>query len=356
MVKLLVFAILLASSPATALLETLYNSESNCYSVCAEYYKDNLLEFCKKGCDFKLHNEGCEDQCKSVSDDKEIQESCQKGCELNDPLVDDILNSPDIAVDPIPTDKTSEVPVTVAATTAAVNEPEIIRPHSIILIRLRQRPSIQFPSMQNFFGNDPVQMFNSMIQQFQDHAKTFEEAIRSQLANNAGENQQLSNLPILSELPKVMPMHHMQMQPFDTPAGEQSDHHRMMHAFHHHFGHPHGGPFRDANVENVQPENSRVRQFFTDVHTEWNDLVRKQPKIPIWIFLGIFLSSSVILWYMIMSLCRHAPNRDPLSIRAQEVVFHPYDYEGYEKAKIQPDDDTYDVAESVPIKVKLTNI
>ena len=59
---------------------------------------------------------------------------------------------------------------------------------------------------------------------------------------------------------------------------------------------------------------------------------------------------------MIMSLCRHAPNRDPLSIRAQEVVFHPYDYESYEKAKIQPDDDTYDVAESVPIEVKLTNI
>ncbi len=56
-----------------------------------------------------------------------------------------------------------------------------------------------------------------------------------------------------------------------------------------------------------------------------------------------------------MSLCRHAPNRN-LSVRAQELVFHPYDYEGYEKEKIQPDDQPYEVTESYPIKVKLSNI
>ncbi len=58
---------------------------------------------------------------------------------------------------------------------------------------------------------------------------------------------------------------------------------------------------------------------------------------------------------MVMSLCRHAPNRN-LSVRAQELVFHPYDYEGYEKEKIQPDDQPYEVTESYPIKVKLSNI
>lgn len=59
---------------------------------------------------------------------------------------------------------------------------------------------------------------------------------------------------------------------------------------------------------------------------------------------------------MVMSLCHQAPTRDALSIRAQELIFHPYDYEGYEKEKIQPDDEPYDATESVPIKVKLTNI
>jgi len=57
---------------------------------------------------------------------------------------------------------------------------------------------------------------------------------------------------------------------------------------------------------------------------------------------------------MVMSLCRHTPSRNGLSIRAQELVFNPYEYEGYEKEKIQPDDQPYE--ESLPIKVKLSNI
>lgn len=51
MVKLLVFAILLASSPATGLLETLYRTENTCYTGCHSNYAANEqhLEACKKG-------------------------------------------------------------------------------------------------------------------------------------------------------------------------------------------------------------------------------------------------------------------------------------------------------------------
>jgi len=105
--------------------------------------------------------------------------------------------------------------------------------------------------------------------------------------------------------------------------------------------------------EHGQPMNARVQQFFTDVRNQWNDLVRRQPKIPIWIFLCILISSSVILWYMVMSLCRHTPSREALSVRAQELVFHPYEHDAYEKEKIQPDEQYY---ESLPIKVKFSNI
>ena len=59
---------------------------------------------------------------------------------------------------------------------------------------------------------------------------------------------------------------------------------------------------------------------------------------------------------MLIALCRNSPSHDALSIRAQELIFHPYDYEGYEKEKIQPNDPHYDVNESWPIKVKLSNI
>jgi len=58
---------------------------------------------------------------------------------------------------------------------------------------------------------------------------------------------------------------------------------------------------------------------------------------------------------MVMSLCRHTPSRNALSIRAQELVFHPYEHDAYEKEKIQPDDHPYEVTD-LPIKVKLSNI
>ena len=59
---------------------------------------------------------------------------------------------------------------------------------------------------------------------------------------------------------------------------------------------------------------------------------------------------------MLIALCHNTPSHDALSIRAQELIFHPYDYEGYEKEKIQPNDPQYDVTESLPIKVKLSSI
>jgi hypothetical protein len=51
MVKLLVFAILLASSPATGLLESLFSTENNCYSGCHSNYAATAdhLTACRKG-------------------------------------------------------------------------------------------------------------------------------------------------------------------------------------------------------------------------------------------------------------------------------------------------------------------
>jgi hypothetical protein len=51
MVKLLVFAILLASSPATGLLENLFSNELTCYSGCSTNYaaKAEHLNACRKG-------------------------------------------------------------------------------------------------------------------------------------------------------------------------------------------------------------------------------------------------------------------------------------------------------------------
>jgi hypothetical protein len=58
MVKLLVFAILLASSPATGLIETLFRAENSCYTGCHSNYAASPahLDACRQGLfnEFKL--------------------------------------------------------------------------------------------------------------------------------------------------------------------------------------------------------------------------------------------------------------------------------------------------------------
>jgi hypothetical protein len=295
MLKLLIFAILLASIPVNSLLESLFQTENDCYSGCHSNYATSLtnLDACKKGCDYKLHNEKCADQCKTFSMDKQAQASCLVGCSMSH------------LVDPIPSvnlNKVQEIKESI----------EGERPRSIILIRLRQRPLVELPSFNRVFNNDPIQMFNHMIKQ---------------LKENRNENEQsktifhlVKNIPII-KLPTNIRI--------DSSNEENSRLHRQGH---------------------IQSLNNRFKQFLNDVRTEWNDLIRKQPKIPIWILLSIFLSSSIILWYMIISLCRQKSAHRTFAIRAEELHF----FDTYEKEKIQPNN--YEIIETSPMKFKLKNI
>lgn len=53
------------------------------------------------GCDFKLHNEDCAAQCTKLSTDESVQNSCQVGCTLSRPTIDEpVYNPPILAVDP----------------------------------------------------------------------------------------------------------------------------------------------------------------------------------------------------------------------------------------------------------------
>jgi hypothetical protein len=350
MVKLLVFAILLASSSATGLIETLFRTENSCYKGCHTNYAASAahLDACRKGCDFKLHNEDCANQCKSFSTGEQIQASCQVGCTLSRPSTEGTVDQPFIAVDPV-----SEIkePAVVAS------NPEAERPRSIILIRLRQNPSLQMPSMHRFFNRDPVQMFNDIIKQFQEKSNDFEQSIRKSFEESK-EFPKLPGFQSISDLTKNLPNIRLPNNIRADSSSESSEEHNNQRPLFDEVKHviKHPREHQQYLRERMQPINNRVKQFFTDVRTEWNDLVRKQPKIPIWIFLCILITSSAMLWYMVMSLCRHTPSRNALSVRAQELVFHPYEYDAYEKEKIQPDDQHYEVAEPLPIKVKLSNI
>jgi hypothetical protein len=85
------------------------------------------------------------------------------------------------------------------------------------------------------------------------------------------------------------------------------------------------------------------------MRNQWNNLLHKQPKIPIWILVGVLILSSAMLWCkffhhknnrinpfclidMIVSLCCHTPRHHNLSIQAQELIID----NTYEKEKLQP--------------------
>lgn len=350
MVKLLLFAILLASSPANGLLETLFRAENSCYSGCQSNFAASTdhLKACKQGCDFKFHNEDCTSKCGDLSKDESIRNSCQVGCTLSRSTIDESVdNKPILAIDPI------EKP---AVTDAAPVETEPERPHSIILIRLRQRPSfdgqtIQMPSPGQFLSQDPIQFFNDLIRQFKEKAGQFDQSIRQSIDENSKDLPKFNNFPDVSDLIKTIPIirlpGNLRADSSSESSEESNDKRPLIDQF---------KQAIEQSRERVEPANSRVRQFFTNVRGQLNELVVRQPKVPVWIFLAILLSSSAILWYMVMSLCRHTPSRDVLSIRAQELIFHPYEGDAYEKEKIQPDDQPYEVTESLPIKVKFSNI
>jgi hypothetical protein len=350
MVKLLVFAILLAVSPANGLIETLFRAENTCYLGCHKNYAASTahLDACRKGCDYEFHKEKCADRCRETLTDDQTRASCQVGCTLSHSADKVEPEKPIIAVDPVPVNKIPEV--------VPVN-PELERPRSIILIRLRQRPPFEMPSMQRFFNTDPMQMFNDMIKQLQEGSNDLGQSIRQSLEKNPNELPTVHKFGPVSELVKNIPIMRLPANiraDSSSESSEEGDKRPLIDEFKHVIKHPR--EHQQYLRERMQPITNRFQQFFTDVHAKWNDLVRRQPKIPIWIFLGILISSSAILWYMVMSLCRHTPSRRALSVRAQELVFHPYEYDAYEKEKIQPDDHPYEVTESLPIKVKLSNI
>lgn len=149
------------------------------------------------------------------------------------------------------------------------------------------------PSVQRIMTNDPVQFFNNIIKQFQEKANDFEENIRKSFDQNSKEFPKPPEFGSISELVKNIPLIRLPGNIREDSSSESSEETNgkrpLVDDIKHAISHPH---FR----ERVQPIHNRVKQFFTDVRTEWNDLVRKQPKIPIWIFLGILLSSSAILW------------------------------------------------------------
>lgn len=170
------------------------------------------------------------------------------------------------------------------------------RPHSIILIRLRQRPSfdgqtLQMPSPEQFLNKDPIQFFNDIIRQFKEKASEFDQTIRQSMDENSKDLPKLQDFPTISELVKSIPVIRLPGNIRADSSSESSEENNDKRPLIDQIKHA-----MEKSGERVEPMKSRARQFLTDVRSRWNDLVVKQPKIPVWIFLGILLSSSAILW------------------------------------------------------------
>lgn len=300
MLSKLVLAIFIVSSPAFGLLQTLYQNHADCYNGCQTNYAATTShwEACKKGCDMKLYNQNCIEQCPTSFTDEALRTSCLVGCSM--------------------------MPENLSP---AVNNPE--RPRSIILIRLRQRPSLQFPTLNDFFNKNPADLFNDLIKQW----KTETEAL-GQPNDLAKSNEWKTVVHFVKAIPLL-----------DSASGVRADSssesseetlNSVKHVFVHH-------------AQGSSSLRERFQQWTQDIHQRWNHLVAKQPSMPIWILLGFFICLSAFFWYMIVSLCSHAPTHRTLSLQAQELFLENAD----DKEKLIH---VYQSQETLPVKVKLTNI
>lgn len=169
--------------------------------------------------------------------------------------------------------------------------PEGGRPRSIILIRLRARPTLDMPAPPRLFNGDPVQMFNDMIRRFQENTQAIEQSIRQSLEQNGKELPKPADFGAISSLVKNIPIVRVPGNVRADSSSESSEESNVQRPFFNGINHrfPHAR-------EHERPAGNRLQQFVGKLRSDWGNLLRKQPKIPIWIFIGILLSSSLILW------------------------------------------------------------
>ena len=205
---------------------------------------------------------------------------------MNGPAEEPLPGAPIVSIDPVP---------------APVN-PEPERPRSIILIRLRQRPVGELPTMTRFSNVDPMQMFNDMIRRFQMGANNLEQSI-----DKPAEGELLkgfAQLPSFAgplEFPRDLPMiriHGGIRADSSSESSESSEEtgvkRPIIDELKHVMQHPREQ--RQYFHERTSSIRERLHRFVELVRSRWNRLVADQPAIPIWIFLCILLSSSAIVW------------------------------------------------------------
>ncbi|UJR10413.1 hypothetical protein I4U23_014617 [Adineta vaga] len=258
MLKAIVFTIFLVASPSFGLIDSLFRAQNDCYSGCRSTYalsSSNIFS-CQSGCNYKLQNENCVDQCRLFTVEEQKQASCLVGCSTNQVNLDD--RSPRITV---------------------------VRIHTPMEISNEKTKPI--------------------LQSVSDRFKKIIELTKNfyPLSSNDANQESIKHFIVL-----------------------------------------HG--------TKLESTKNQIHQYADQLNGYWNEFIHKQSKVAIWFFLGLCFFSCALLWCMIVSLCRHRPTSQGLSIRAQELAFD----NNYEKEKIQPNEYYHDATQVAPIHVKLTHI
>ena len=143
-----------------------------------------------------------------------------------------------------------------------------------------------------------MQMFNDMIRRFQVNTQAIEQSIRQSFEQGSQDLSKPLNLGAISDLVKGIPLvripSNVRADSSSESSEESTNKRPLINEFKHVIQHPR--EHQQYVREHMRPVGNRLQQLVTDIRTEWNDLVRKQPKIPIWIFISILLTSSAILW------------------------------------------------------------
>lgn len=340
MTQILVLLILIASTPTFGLLENLYQLDTSCHLECDKKFEDHLTnrEACRTGCGYKLLADNCRENCEKLPVDQVAKESCKYGCDFS--KITEVVDQeviPELAIDPVPEvqpevketqpekeERQPEVKEPQSEADESQSEEENIpsensdqRPRSIILIRIRQYP-VFMPPPESMVDSDPRQMFRDMIERFRQRMKLLQKEMESSANENSNDQSTFDDL----------------RQRFVNPSHyEDGD-----------------------NIQDSYDESRYLLRkapvFRGNIFDEYS---QQQSRMFLWSFICVVILMSLLLFYLIITLCGSTPKKD-VPLKPKGIFLQTYDNYDYNNEKIQPEDDVFESTEPLPIKLKLSSI
>lgn len=152
--------------------------------------------------------------------------------------------------------------------------------------------------MENFFGTDPAEMFNNIIQRFQERAKAFEESIRNTIDEQSKDMPKLEPFAELPRLVQSIPLIRISSNVRADSSSESSEESNTDRSSMGDIRNSveHSDERSSAIGDFVETQRSKLGEAVSNFRRQLRNFWRREPTTQVWIFIGLLLLSSATLW------------------------------------------------------------